>query len=154
MWRMLLPCLAIASVTRASTPGRSRVSMTRVTANIASLRRAHSTRISRSGWYSRFCTLGQSTECTDTPRPRVTKPMISSPGSGLQQPAKKASMSSSPLTISFAWSRGITLLTARRRRPGSWSRCRSRSGGSTARSTGLTDPRPKPSRLNSSSMPE
>ena len=42
--------------------------------------------------------LAQSLRCTDTPRPRVTKPMISSPGTGVQQRERRTITSSSPST--------------------------------------------------------
>ena len=42
--------------------------------------------------------LAQSERCTLTPRPRVTKPMISSPGTGVQQLARRTSTSSRPST--------------------------------------------------------
>ena len=48
---------------------------------------AHSTSISRSGWLSSDSALVQSARCTETPLPRVTKPMIGSPGTGVQQRA-------------------------------------------------------------------
>ena len=41
---------------------------------------------------------GQSARCTDTPRPRVTKPKILSPGTGLQQRDRRTSTSSTPFT--------------------------------------------------------
>ena len=46
---------------------------------------SHSTSISRAAWSLISDTaLAQSARCTVTPRPRVTKPMISSPGTGVQ----------------------------------------------------------------------
>ena len=42
--------------------------------------------------------LAQSVRCTDTPRPRVTKPMISSPGTGVQHRDRRTITSSSPST--------------------------------------------------------
>ena len=36
--------------------------------------------MTRSAWLCRLTALAQSVRCTETPRPRVTKPMISSPG--------------------------------------------------------------------------
>ena len=48
---------------------------------------SHSTSIRRAAWALVSDTaLAQSARCTVTPRPRVTKPMISSPGTGVQQP--------------------------------------------------------------------
>ena len=43
-------------------------------------------------------TLPQSSRCTETPLPRVTKPMIGSPGTGVQQRASLTQTSSMPLT--------------------------------------------------------
>ena len=51
--------------------------------------------------------LAQSARCTDTPRPRVTKPMISSPGTGVQQRDSRTITSSRPSTCTpdaAAWS--------------------------------------------------
>ena len=42
--------------------------------------------------------LGQSVRCTETPCPRVTKPMISSPGTGVQHRPSRTSTSPSPRT--------------------------------------------------------
>ena len=60
---------------------------------------SHSTSISRAACSAISDTaLAQSARCTLTPRPRVTKPMISSPGTGVQQFARRTSTSSSPST--------------------------------------------------------
>ena len=48
----------------------------------------------RSGWASRDSALVQSVRCTDTPLPRVTKPMIGSPGTGVQHLASLTQTSS------------------------------------------------------------
>src|SRR5690606_2915856 len=77
---MLTPVAAIDLVMRASTPGWStettRTLIWRGTAVFAS----HSTSMRRAGSWVKACT--QSRACTVTPRPRVTKPTTSSPGSG------------------------------------------------------------------------
>ena len=52
----------------------------------------------RSGWAMSSLAFGQSRRCTDTPRPRVTKPMMSSPGTGLQQRDRRTSAPSTPST--------------------------------------------------------
>ena len=60
---------------------------------------SHSTSISRSPLPPASDTaLAQSARCTDTPRPRVTKPMISSPGTGVQQRDSRTITSSRPST--------------------------------------------------------
>ena len=56
--------------------------------------------------------LAQSARWTLTPRPRVTKPMISSPGTGVQQLASRTSTSSRPST----WTPTLS----------AWVRCRPR----------------------------
>ena len=60
--------------------------------------RSHATSMMRSGDCLRSAAFGQSARCTDTPRPRVTNPRISSPGTGLQQRDRRTSTSSTPLT--------------------------------------------------------
>ena len=63
---------------------------------------AHSARTQRSALFGslmEFMTFAQSFLWIDTPKPRVTKPMISSPGSGLQQRANLTRQLSSPSTI-------------------------------------------------------
>ena len=53
----------------------------------------------RSGCARRPTTLLQSPRCTETPLPRVTKPMIGSPGTGVQHLASLTQTSlSTPLT--------------------------------------------------------
>ena len=49
---------------------------------------SHSTSIMRSGCCMSPFTLGQVARWTDTPLPRVTKPTMSSPATGLQQCAR------------------------------------------------------------------
>ena len=58
----------------------------------------HSTSILRSASPSSARMLGQSARWTETPRPRVMYPTISSPGTGLQHLEKRTSKSSIPLT--------------------------------------------------------
>ena len=53
----------------------------------------------RSGWLSRLAAFVQSRRCTETPFSRVTKPRISSPGSGVQHLASFTHMSESPATM-------------------------------------------------------
>ena len=59
---------------------------------------SHSTSMMRSGSVIRSFAFGQSARCTDTPRPRVTKPMIWSPGTGLQHFERRTSTSLRPFT--------------------------------------------------------
>ena len=68
---------------------------------------AQSTATMRSGCSDRLATLGQSLRCTDTPEPRVTKPMIRSPGTGVQQRASLISTSLMPCTTTPASPRGV-----------------------------------------------
>ena len=50
------------------------------------------------GLARRFAALTQSVRCTETPEPWVTKPMISSPGTGVQHLASLTSRSLAPTT--------------------------------------------------------
>ncbi len=59
---------------------------------------AHSTSIMRSGSARRESTLWQLAWWTETPAPRVTNPMISSPGTGVQHLASFTRMSGAPRT--------------------------------------------------------
>ena len=59
---------------------------------------AHSTSMIFSGWESSESALVQSRRCTDTPLPRVTKPRMSSPGTGVQHRASLTQTSAMPLT--------------------------------------------------------
>lgn len=59
---------------------------------------AHSTSSIRSGCWESESTLTQSARWTETPLPRVTNPMIGSPGTGVQQRASLTQTSSTPLT--------------------------------------------------------
>ena len=60
---------------------------------------SHSTSMSRSrDRLASEAALAQSARCTETPRPRVTNPMISSPGTGVQQRERRTIMSSRPST--------------------------------------------------------
>ena len=59
----------------------------------------HCTSTTRSGWrFSSSSMFWQSTRCTDTPWLRVMKPMILSPGTGMQHRANLTQMSPTPLT--------------------------------------------------------
>ena len=51
-----------------------------------------------SGWESSESAFVQSRRCTETPLPRVTKPRMSSPGTGVQQRASLTHTSAMPLT--------------------------------------------------------
>ncbi len=59
---------------------------------------SHCTSMMRFGSFFRSAALGQSARCTLTPRPRVTNPMMSSPGTGLQHLDRRTRMSSRPFT--------------------------------------------------------
>ena len=67
--------------------------------NDVGLPSAHVTSISRSGSRSSVCAFGQSVRWTETPCPRVTKPMISSPGTGVQHRPSRTQTSGSPRTM-------------------------------------------------------
>src|SRR5664280_3237220 len=67
-------------VTSESSRVRSSASTWTATRNTDAADGAHSTSTSRSLWLSKPATLAQSGRCTDTPLPRVTKPMIAAPG--------------------------------------------------------------------------
>src|SRR5258708_6382039 len=70
--------------------------------------------MTRSAWSRRLTALAQSVRCTETPRPRVTKPMISSPGTGVQQRDKRTMTSSSPPTCTPASARRLQAAVARK----------------------------------------
>ena len=60
---------------------------------------SHSTSMTRSLWpVDSDTAFAQSARCTDTPRPRVTKPTISSPGTGVQHRDRRTITSSRPST--------------------------------------------------------
>ena len=86
-----------ARVTSASSRDRSRASTWMFTRNTLDGVGAHSTSTSRSGCSLRFGTFTQSSRCTETPDPRVTNPMIGSPGTGVQHLASLIHRSSAPL---------------------------------------------------------
>ncbi len=85
-------------VTSESSRLRSSASTCSWTRNTLAAEGAHSTSISRSGWLSSDSALVQSARCTETPLPRVTKPMIGSPGTGVQQRASLTHTSAVPTT--------------------------------------------------------
>ena len=92
-------CSLIVRVISESRPWRSRASICTVTVKTApeeSL--AHSTSMRRSGSSLSFAAFVQSVRWTLTPPPRVTKPKISSPGTGVQHLASLAIMSAEPAT--------------------------------------------------------
>ena len=64
----------------------------------------HATGTNRSACPDIAATLSQSVRCTDTPLPRVTNPVISSPGTGVQQRASltQTSPSCDPMTVTPA----------------------------------------------------
>ena len=63
---------------------RSSASTSTDTTNVAGWSWSHSTSMKRWVCAESASAFAQSVRCTDTPRPRVTKPMISSPGTGVQ----------------------------------------------------------------------
>ena len=73
---------------------------------------SHSTSMMRSGCRFKSSALGQSARCTDTPRPRVTKPKMSSPGTGLQQRDRRTSTSSTPFTT-MPWDEWVSCFFGR-----------------------------------------
>ena len=96
----LAPISDRMTVTSRSRFMRSSASMNTSTLNDVPLDGApsHDTSMMRSGWFIRSWAFGQSARCTDTPRPRVTNPRMSSPGTGLQQRERRTSTSSMPFT--------------------------------------------------------
>ena len=81
---MFIPASLIACEMRASTPGRSSVITLIDTGRFTSeARSSQATSTRRSGSIS--STFSQAAVWTVTPRPRVMKPAMSSPGTGLQQ---------------------------------------------------------------------
>src|SRR4051794_6065086 len=85
-------------VTSESRRLRSSASTCNWTRNTLAADGAHSTSISRSGWLSSDSALVQSARWTETPLPRVTKPMMGSPGTGVQQRANLTHTSAVPTT--------------------------------------------------------
>ena len=65
---------------------------------------AHSTGTSRSEWVRSSAALVQSPRCTEAPPPLVTKPRISSGGTGVQHLASFTHTSGVPLTMTPTWS--------------------------------------------------
>ena len=90
------------TLTSASIPIRSDARISSVDLNVSFTLLAQVAFTHRSGSSPRrraFTTLAQSHLWIDTPNPRVIKPMISSPGSGLQHRANLIKQPSSPSTI-------------------------------------------------------
>ena len=100
---------------------------------------------------------GQSATCTVTPRPRVTKPTTSSPGSGAQQRAKRTITSDCPPTRTPAAAlRGRAQDPARPRRRGLRRLAAQRAHQLRRRQAAVADPRPaarRPSRGRSGRRP-
>ena len=88
-----------AIVMSESSRARSSASTWMLTRNIDWPVGAHSTSCSRSGWLSRLAALVQSLRCTETPPPLVTKPRMSSGGTGVQHLASLTQTSGAPLTM-------------------------------------------------------
>ena len=108
---------------------RSRASTTSEATKVPRLSASHSTSMTRSVCSrTRATALVQSVRCTVTPRPRVMKPMISSPGTGVQQRDRRTSICSWPST----WTRAGWLAERRGRRGvvNPVESCSSRSGSS------------------------
>ena len=91
--RMLTPLSEITRVTSDSSRERSSASTWICTRKTLPEVGAHSTSMIRSGCERRESALVQSLRCTETPLPRVTKPTMSSPGTGVQQRASLTQMS-------------------------------------------------------------
>ncbi len=88
-----------ARATSESRRGRSRAFTSMAATNIPECSVSHSTSITRSSCPVESDTaLAQSARCTDTPRPRVTNPSSSSPGTGVQHFDRRTMTSSSPST--------------------------------------------------------
>src|SRR5262249_34529792 len=105
--RMLTWWSANAAVTSRSSRARSRALTSIEAMNTPPGSRSHSTSMSRSAWPSASETaLAQSARWTETPRPRVTNPMISSPGTGVQHRDSRTNTSSRPSTCTPAGPRG------------------------------------------------
>ena len=96
--RMLTRSSASALVTSESSRCRSSASTWMATRKTAPGWLAHSTSTSRSALRCRSAALVQSVRCTLTPPPRVTKPRISSPGTGVQHLASLVQTSVIPWT--------------------------------------------------------
>src|SRR5215469_3831936 len=105
--RMLTCWSEMERVTSDSSPVRSRASTWIATRNSESSVGDHRTATRRSGSESSRCRrLVQSARCTDTPWPRVTKPVISSPGTGVQQRDSLAQLADDGLGADMALTDG------------------------------------------------
>ena len=97
--RMSTWCSDRALVTSASSRERSSAFTSIDATNTPARSRSHSTSMRRSVREAdRDRALAQSARWTDTPRPRVMKPMMSSPGTGVQQRERRIITSSRPST--------------------------------------------------------
>jgi hypothetical protein len=96
--RMLTPLSESTRVTSERRRLRSSASTASWTRKTVPAEGAQETSMSRSGWDRRESAFVQSARCTDTPFPRVTKPMIGSPGTGVQHRASFTQTSDMPLT--------------------------------------------------------
>src|SRR5262249_45790031 len=130
---MLMPAALIAFDIAASRPGRStQVTSTRTGRGVP-FPSSHWTSIRRCGSVS--STFAQSCACTVTPRPRVMKPAMASPGSGLQHLPNRTRTSSTPDTRTPLV---VCRLTRRKRRwsaPAPFSRRRRSSSGGRMRAS-------------------
>ena len=137
--RMLTWCVGQRRATRRAAGGTGRGPCTSIDADerAGAGRSSHSTSISRSRLAGRRATRRWRSRlrCTDTPRPRVTKPMISSPGTGVQQRDRRTMTSSRPSTCTPAPARWPPRRGAARR---PWWAAAPRGSGSPLRSRRLT----------------
>src|SRR5215472_614661 len=96
---MLTCCSEMDLVTSESSPVRSRASTWMAARNLELSLGDQCTDTTRSGCEAiRCCTFTQSVRCTDTPFPLVTKPVILSPGTGVQHLDSRAQTSAEPST--------------------------------------------------------
>ena len=96
---MLRWCSDTTLVTSVSSRDRSMATTSMVATKTPDDRWSHSTSMRRSrDRLASDAALAQSARCTDTPRPRVTNPTISSPGTGVQHRDNRTIRSSRPST--------------------------------------------------------
>src|ERR1700683_1418666 len=97
--RILTCCSEMALVTSDSRPVRSSASTWIAARNLELSLGDQCTETTRSGSdWTRCCTFTQSARCTETPLPLVTKPVILSPGTGVQHLDNRAQTSPAPST--------------------------------------------------------
>src|SRR5215471_1015657 len=97
---MFTCCSDIDLVMSDSSPVRSSASTWIAARNRELSLGAQCTATTRSGCdWIRCCTLTQSMRCTETPLPRVTNPVILSPGTGVQHLDSRAQTSAEPSTV-------------------------------------------------------